>query len=88
MQPAAVRRVGVAGVTTTFVTGMLTGLIAVLAAVTLAGRPGPLWAAALGGMVIGAGAGASLLPAWRFAAALAALLLEAAVIAAAAWQRR
>jgi len=88
MQTAAVRRVGVAGVTTTFVTGMLTGLIAALAAVTPGRSHWTLWAATLGSMVIGAGAGASLLPAWRFAAALAALLLEAAVIAAAAWQRR
>ena len=88
MQTAAVRRLGVTGVTTTFVTGMLTGLIAELAAVTPGRSHWTLWAATLGSMVIGAAAGAGLLFAWRSAAPLAALVLVAAVIAAATWQKR
>ena len=83
MQTAAARRLGVGGVTTTFVTGMLTNLIAELAAV----RPGrshwTLWAATLGCMVIGAAAGAAMFVAWRPGAPLVAILLVGAVIAAA-----
>jgi uncharacterized membrane protein YfcA len=78
----------VEAVTTTFVTGMLTGLIAELAAL----RPGrshwTLWAATLGCMVIGAAAGAAVFFAWRPGAPLVASLLVASVIAAATWLRR
>ena len=88
MQTAAVRRLGVAGVTTTFVTGMLTGLIAELAAVTPGRSHWTLWAGTLASMVIGAAAGAGLFLAWRSGAPLAALGLVATVIAAAAWQKR
>jgi uncharacterized membrane protein YoaK (UPF0700 family) len=88
MQTAAVRRLGVAGVTTTFVTGMLTGLIAELAAVTPGRSHWTLWAATLACMVIGAGAGAALFIAWRSGAPLAAMLLVGAVIALATWLRQ
>ena len=88
MQTAAVRRLGVAGVTTTFVTGMLTGRIAELAAVTPGRSHWTLWAGTLASMVIGAAAGAGLFLAWRSGAPLAALGLVATVIAAAAWQKR
>jgi uncharacterized membrane protein YoaK (UPF0700 family) len=88
MQTAAARRLGVEAVTTTFVTGMLTGLIAELAGV----RPGrshwTLWAATLACMVIGAAAGAAAFLAWRPGAPLVASLLVATVIAAATWLRR
>jgi uncharacterized membrane protein YoaK (UPF0700 family) len=88
MQPAAARRLGVEAVTTTFVTGMLTGLIAELVAL----RPGrshwTLWAATLACMVIGAAAGAAVFFAWRPGAPLVGSLLVASVIAAATWLRR
>ena len=83
MQTAAARRLHVVGVTTTFLTGTLTSLIAGLAAV----RPGRsqwiLWAATLACMVIGAAAGAALFVAWRPAGPVVPLLLVGMVLAAA-----
>jgi uncharacterized membrane protein YoaK (UPF0700 family) len=83
MQAAAARRLHVTGVTTVFVTGMLTSLIADLATVGPGRSPWRLWAASLSSLVIGAGAGAVLFMAWRPGAPLLAVLLVGAVIAAA-----
>jgi uncharacterized membrane protein YoaK (UPF0700 family) len=88
MQTAAARRLGVEAVTTTFVTGMLTGLIAELAALRSRRSHWILWAATLACMVIGAAAGAAVFFAWRPGAPLVASLLVASVIAAATWLRR
>jgi hypothetical protein len=75
-------------VTTTFVTGMLTSLIAELAT----GGPGrshsTLWVATLGCLVIGAAAGAAVFIAWRPGAPLVAALLVGTVLAAATWLTR
>ena len=88
MQSAAARRLGVAGVTTTFVTGMLANLIAELATV----RPGQshraIWVATLACLVIGAATGAAVFVAWRPGAPLVAILLVGLVIAAAIWLRQ
>jgi uncharacterized membrane protein YoaK (UPF0700 family) len=84
MQTAAARRIGVVGVTTTFVTGMLTGLIAALVTAGGSGRSEwTLWAATLTGLVIGAAAGAAVFIAWRPGAPLVAILLVASVLVAA-----
>jgi uncharacterized membrane protein YoaK (UPF0700 family) len=88
MQTAAARRLGVAGVTTTFVTGMLTNLIAELGAVAPGRSHWRIWVATLACMVIGAAAGAALFIAWRPGAPLVALLLVGIVIAAATWLQR
>ncbi len=88
MQTAAARRLGVAGVTTTFVTGMLTSLIAELAAVGPGRSHWTIWAATLACMVIGAAMGAAVFMAWRPGAPLVAMLLVGLVIAAAIWLRR
>jgi uncharacterized membrane protein YoaK (UPF0700 family) len=88
MQTAAARRLGVAGVTTTFVTGMLTNLIAEVAAVGSGQSHGTIWAATLACMVIGAAIGAAVYLAWRPGAPLVAILLVGGVIAAATWLRR
>jgi uncharacterized membrane protein YoaK (UPF0700 family) len=88
MQTAAARRLGVAGVTTTFVTGMLTNLIAELGAVASGRSHWRIWVATLACMVIGAAAGAALFIAWRPGAPFVPLLLVAIVIAAATWLRR
>jgi uncharacterized membrane protein YoaK (UPF0700 family) len=88
MQTAAARRLGVEAVTTTFVTGMLTGLIAELAGVQPGRSHWTLWAATLMCMVIGAAAGAAVFIAWRPGAPLVAILLVGAVIAAATWLSR
>jgi uncharacterized membrane protein YoaK (UPF0700 family) len=84
MQTAAARRLGVVGVTTTFVTGTLTSLLVGLAAA----RPGRsrsiIWAATLACLVLGAAAGAAMFIAWRPGSPLAAVLLVGIVLAAAA----
>jgi len=83
LQTAAARRLGVAGVTTTFVTGMLTGLIAELAAVGPGRSDRIIWATTLASMVIGAAVGAAVFIAWRPGAPLVAMLLVGMVIAGA-----
>jgi uncharacterized membrane protein YoaK (UPF0700 family) len=88
LQTVAVRHLHVVGVTTTFVTGMLTSLIAELAAVGPGRSHWTLWAAALACIVIGAAAGAALFIAWRPGAPLVAMLLVGMVIAAATWLTR
>ena len=85
MQTAAARRLAVVGVTTTFVTGMLTSLIAELAGMGPGRSHWILWAATLACMVIGAAAGAALFITWRSGAPLVAMLLVGTVIAAATW---
>ncbi len=83
MQTVAARRLGVVGVTITFVTGMLTSLIAELATAGPGRSHWTLWVGAVGCLVAGAAAGATLFIAWRPGAPLAAILLVGAVIAAA-----
>ena len=85
MQTAAARRLGLVGVTTTFVTGMLTSLIAELAAMGPGRSHRAIWAATLACMVIGAAVGAAVFVAWRPGAPLVPLLLVGMVIAAAIW---
>src|SRR5258708_12881364 len=80
MQTAAARRLGVAGVTTTFVTGMLTNLIAELGAVASGRSHWRIWVATLACMVIGAAAGAALFIAWRPGAPFVPLLPPALFI--------
>jgi len=88
MQTAAARRLGVLGVTTTFVTGMLTGLIAALVTAGSGRSQLALWAATLGGLVIGAAVGAAVFTVWRPGAPLVALLLVGSVLGAASWLTR
>jgi uncharacterized membrane protein YoaK (UPF0700 family) len=88
MQTAAARRLAVVGVTTTFVTGMLTSMIAELAGMAPGASHWKLWAATLAFMVIGAALGAVVFIAWRPGAPLVAMLLVGMVIATAAWQGR
>jgi uncharacterized membrane protein YoaK (UPF0700 family) len=88
MQTAAARRLGVAGVTTTFVTGMLTNLIAELGTVAPGRSHWRIWVATLACMVIGAAVGAAVFVAWRPGAPLVSMLLVGIVIAAAIWPRR
>jgi uncharacterized membrane protein YoaK (UPF0700 family) len=88
MQTAAARRLSVAGVTTTFVTGTLTSLIAELALVGPDWARSRRWAATLGCVVIGAAAGAALFIAWRPVAPLVALLLVGIVTGLAIWLTR
>jgi uncharacterized membrane protein YoaK (UPF0700 family) len=88
MQAAAARRLQVMGVTTVFVTGMLTSLIADLATVGPGRSHWRLWVTSLICLVIGAAAGAVLFMAWRPGAPLLAILLVGAVIAAATWPGR
>ena len=83
MQTAAARRVGVVGVTTTFVTGMLTNLIAELAAVAPGRSHRTIWAGTLAAIAIGAAMGAAVFLAWRPGAPLVATLLVGIVIAVA-----
>jgi uncharacterized membrane protein YoaK (UPF0700 family) len=83
IQTAAARRLGVVGVTTTFVTGMLTSLIAELAAVGPGRVHKTIWAATLACMLIGAALGAAAFVAWRPGAPFVAVLLVAAVTGAA-----
>lgn len=88
MQTAAARRLNVAGVTTTFVTGTLTGLIAELASVGPDWARSRRWAATLACVVIGAAAGAAVFVAWRPGAPLVAMLLVGIVTAPAIWLMR
>jgi uncharacterized membrane protein YoaK (UPF0700 family) len=87
MQAAAARRLHVTGVTTVFVTGMLTSLIADLATVGPGRSQWRLWAASLTALVIGAAVGAGLFTAWRPGAPGIALVLVGAVITAGIWRR-
>jgi uncharacterized membrane protein YoaK (UPF0700 family) len=90
MQAAAARRLQVAGVTTVFVTGMLTSLLADLATVGPGRAHWVLWANSLAFLVMGAGAGALLFLAWRPGAPLVATVLVGIVVVAAtrsAWRR-
>ena len=81
MQAAAARRLNVVGVTTVFVTGMLTSLIADLATVGPGRAHWTLWATSLISLVIGAAAGAALFMTWRPGTPLVAVALVGAVIA-------
>jgi uncharacterized membrane protein YoaK (UPF0700 family) len=81
-QAAAARPLHVVGVTTVFLTGMLTSLVADLATVG-PGRSQMLWVASLLSLVIGAAAGAAVFIAWRPGAPLVALVLVGIVLAAA-----
>jgi uncharacterized membrane protein YoaK (UPF0700 family) len=88
MQAAATRRLAVVGLATTFVTGMLTSLIAELAGVSPDWSRWTLWAATLAFMVIGASAGGAVFVVWRPGAPLVAVLLVGTVTAAATWRTR
>jgi uncharacterized membrane protein YoaK (UPF0700 family) len=82
LQAAAARRLHVAGVTTVFVTGMMTSLIADLATVGPGRAHWVVWAASLAFLVIGAAAGAAMVIVWRPGAPFVAVLLVVVVIAA------
>jgi uncharacterized membrane protein YoaK (UPF0700 family) len=87
MQSAAARRLGVSGVTTTFVTGTLTSLLTGFA--TVPGRAErTLWFATLGCLVMGAAAGALVFALWRAGAPLVATGFVTIVLAAAIWGAR
>jgi len=88
MQAAATRRLGVAGVTTTFVTGTLTSLIAELAGMSPDWSRWTLWAATLACIVIGAAAGVAVFIGWRPGAPLVATVLVGIVAATATWLTR
>lgn len=88
MQTAAARRLNVAGVTTTFVTGTLAGLITELASVGPDWARSTRWAVTIACIVIGAAAGAALFVAWRPGAPLVAMLLVGVVTALAVWLQR
>jgi uncharacterized membrane protein YoaK (UPF0700 family) len=88
MQAAATRRLAVVGLATTFVTGMLTSLIAELAGVSPDWSRWTLWAATLVFMVIGASAAGAVFVVWRPGAPLVAVVLVGIVTAAAKWQTR
>jgi len=88
LQTAAARRLGVLGVTTTFVTGMLTGLIAALVTAGSGRSQLGLWAVTLGVLVIGAAVGAAVFTVWRPGAPLVAVLLVGLVLGAATWSTR
>jgi uncharacterized membrane protein YoaK (UPF0700 family) len=81
MQTAAARRLNVAGVTTTFVTGTLTSLITELVSMQPDWARLKRWAATLACIVIGAAAGAAMFVAWRPGAPFVALLLVGIVTA-------
>jgi uncharacterized membrane protein YoaK (UPF0700 family) len=85
MQAAAARRLHVTGVTTVFVTGMLTSMIADLATVGPGRSHWVVWAASLACLVIGAAAGAAMFIVWRPGAPFVAVLLVVVVIAATTW---
>jgi uncharacterized membrane protein YoaK (UPF0700 family) len=85
MQTAAARRLGVMGVTTTFVTGTLASLITELASAGPDWSRSRRWAATIGCIVIGAAAGAALFVTWRPGAPLLAMLLVGIVSALAIW---
>jgi uncharacterized membrane protein YoaK (UPF0700 family) len=85
VQTAAVRRLAVPGVTTTYATGTLTGVLAQLAEAAASRRGWRLPVVVLASLVVGAAAGAVATVAWRGgapvvpAAVLAAVTLAAAV---------
>jgi uncharacterized membrane protein YoaK (UPF0700 family) len=81
MQTAAARRLNVAGVTTTFVTGTLASLVTELGSVGPDWARSKRWAATVGCIVVGAAAGAALFVAWRPGAPLMAMLLVGIVTA-------
>jgi len=81
MQTAAARRLNVAGVTTTFVTGTLASLITELASVGPDWARSKRWAATIACIVGGAAAGAALFVVWRPGAPLVAVLLVGVVTA-------
>jgi uncharacterized membrane protein YoaK (UPF0700 family) len=85
MQAAAARRLHVAGVTTVFVTGMLTSLIADLATVGPGRSHWVVWAASLACLVIGAATGVAMFFVWRPGAPFVAVLLVVVVIATTTW---
>ncbi|MHB8588443.1 MAG: YoaK family protein [Candidatus Dormibacteraceae bacterium] len=84
VQTAAARSLAVVGVTTTFVTGTLTSLIAELASASRDWSRWTLWGATLACMVIGAAAGAAMFVSWRPGAPLVGMLLVGIVTAVAA----
>jgi uncharacterized membrane protein YoaK (UPF0700 family) len=86
IQSAAVRRLAVAGVATTFVTGTLTSLMAGLAALRPAGGWGRL-AAVLAALLAGATVGAAAWSRWPGVAAAGPAALVAAVTIVAAASR-
>ena len=88
IQAAAARRLNVVGVTTVFVTGMLTSLIADLSTLRPGGAHWILWATSLISLVIGAAVGAAVFITWRPAAPLVAVLLIGIVLAAATFLGR
>ena len=88
MQTAAARRLNVAGVTTTFVTGTLASLITELASVGPDWARSKRWAATIACIVGGAAAGAALFVIWRPGAPLVSLLLVGSVVALAIWLTR
>jgi uncharacterized membrane protein YoaK (UPF0700 family) len=88
MQTAAARRLNVAGVTTTFVTGTLASLITEFASVGSDWARSKRWAATIVCIVIGAAAGAAVFVAWRPGAPLVSLLLVGSVVALATWLTR
>ena len=83
MQTSATRSLGVAGMSTTFLTGTLTSLIAELAGVSPDWRRWTLRAATLACMVIGAAAGVAVFIVWRPGAPLVSVALAGIVAAAA-----
>jgi uncharacterized membrane protein YoaK (UPF0700 family) len=87
MQSAAARRVGVAGVTTTFVTGMLANLVADLATVRSGQSHRAIWVGTLVCLVIGAAIGAAVFMAWRPGAPLVAVVAVGTVIGVAIFHR-
>jgi uncharacterized membrane protein YoaK (UPF0700 family) len=88
LQSAATRRLAVAGLSTTFVTGMLTSLIAELAGARPDWSRWTLWAATIASLVIGAAMGVVAFFGWRPGAPLVAVLLVGVVTTAAAWLTR
>jgi uncharacterized membrane protein YoaK (UPF0700 family) len=88
MQTSATRRLDVAGMSTTFLTGTLTSLIAELAGVSPDWRRWTLWGATLACMVIGAAAGVAVFTVWRSGAPLVSVLIVGIVAATASWLTR
>jgi ABC-type Mn2+/Zn2+ transport system permease subunit len=73
---------------TTFLTGTLTSLIAELAGVSPDWRRWTLWGATLACMVIGAAAGVAVFTVWRSGAPLVSVLIVGIVAATASWLTR
>jgi uncharacterized membrane protein YoaK (UPF0700 family) len=84
VQTAAVRRLAVPGVTTTYVTGTLTGVLAQLAEAATSRRGWGLPVVVLASLVAGAAAGAVATVLWRGAAPVVPAAVLAAVTLAAA----